>query len=323
MPASRPGLVLVLAALGGTVAATAPVHAQGAVQVPPIEAHTLFSKQVGDSFRIQVMLPPMLPGERTRFPVLYMTDVNGEFMAAEALRMMMLGDTPRYIAVGIGYPGVTTLMQTLDIRMRDLTPVVAEVGGGGVGMPIAGALATAKASGGAPQFLEFIRQELIPFIDARYPTDPSDRGYWGDSLGGLFGCYVLFTRPETFGRYIIGSPSLWWADEDMLAVAKRFTESDAELRARVFLAVGSLEEATAQMAHFRMVTNVHRLERLLRDRAYPGLNLSTYVFPDESHTTVAMMNLIKGLVAVYGRPAPEESFMATAAAKLAKPSGGR
>ncbi|MGE0551825.1 MAG: alpha/beta hydrolase [Gemmatimonadales bacterium] len=319
MAALRPGIVVAAIALGGALGPPAPASAQGAVQVPPIEAHTLLSKQVGDSFRIQVLLPPMLPGERTRFPVLYMTDINGEFMAAEALRMMMLGDVPRFIAVGIGYPGVTSLMQTLEIRARDLTPSVdTGAAGGGIGVPIAGALAPGRTSGGAPQFLEFIRQELIPFIDARYPTDPGDRGYWGDSLGGLFGCYILFTKPETFGRYIIGSPSLWWGNEAMLEVAKRFTETRHDLRARVFLGVGSLEESDPAGAPFRMVTNVHRLERLLRERGYPGLTLSTYLFPDESHTTVAMMNLIKGLVAVYGPP--QESFMATAAARLAKPT---
>jgi predicted alpha/beta superfamily hydrolase len=37
----------------------------------------------------------------------------------------------------------------------------------------------------APEFLRFIREELIPMIDANYPTIKGDRGFFGDSLGGL------------------------------------------------------------------------------------------------------------------------------------------
>jgi predicted alpha/beta superfamily hydrolase len=180
----------------------------------------------------------------------------------------------------------------------------------GISLPIAGMVKPAVGSGGAPKFLAFIRDELMPFIDARYPTDTKDRVYWGDSLGGLFGCYVLFTKPETFNRYIIGSPSIWWAKEDVLKLGARYLESHTDLPATVFVGVGALEEVGPEMASYRMVTNVSRLESMLRAKRYPGLTLSTMVFPGESHTTVAGMNLIRGLVSVFGRPAPNEGLMA-------------
>ena len=188
-------------------------------------------------------------------------------------------------------------------------------------MPIEGALTPAVASGGAPKFLAFIRDELMPFIDARYPTNPRDRVYWGDSLGGLFGCYVLFTRPDTFNRYIIGSPSIWWADEDVLKLAEGYTRSHTDLAANVFIGIGGLEE-TGPIASFRMVTNVFRLETMLRAKKYPGLQLSTRVFPDESHTTVPGMSLVRGLVSVFGPPAAEDGLMAKYA-EMAKQSRPR
>ena len=58
-----------------------------------------------------------------------------------------------------------------------------------------------------------------------------------------------------------------------------------------------------------MVTNTLRLERVLRARKYRSLELTSRVFPDESHTTVAPMNLIRGLVAVFGAPAPGQGLM--------------
>jgi predicted alpha/beta superfamily hydrolase len=71
---------------------------------------------------------------------------------------------------------------------------------------------------------------------------PDQRTYFGTSLGGLFGTYVLFTAPELFSNYIIGSPSFWYDDGIMFQFEKRFTEDHADLSARVFYAVGELEE---------------------------------------------------------------------------------
>jgi predicted alpha/beta superfamily hydrolase len=234
---------------------------------------------------------------------------NGFIIDDDELRLMMLGDVPRFIAVGIGYPAASSIMQGLVIRARDLTPVVAKADVGG-GFPIAGALRPAVESGGAAKFLAFIRDELIPFIDAKYPTNPKDRIYWGDSLGGLFGTYVLFTKPETFNRYILGSPSLWWADEDAIRLGEEYLKTHDDLAANVFIGVGGLEE----QGKFRMVTNVLRLERMLRAKKLPGLTLTTRIFPDETHTTVAPMNFIRGLVSVLGPPAPEEALMTKYAA---------
>ncbi len=238
--------------LAGSVA-TAPAAGQAPIQVPPVEVHRLLSKQVGDSFEIRVLLPPMIPGEQTRFPVVYMTDAHGGFIDEDGMRLMMLSDTPRFIAVGIGYPGARTILQGLGIRARDLTHVPVKDANAGADMPIAGMLKPAVATGGGPKFLAFIRQELMPFIDARYPTNPKDRAYWGDSLGGLFGCYVLFTQPDTFNRYIIGSPSIWWAGEDVIKLAEQYFKTHDDLAANVFMGVGGLEEL-GPGASFRMVT---------------------------------------------------------------------
>ena len=311
--------------LAVVVAATglppAPAASQQPIQVPPVEIHRLASKEVGDSFEIRVLLPPMIPGERTRFPVVYMTDVHGGFpVDQDLMRLMMLGDVPRFIAVGIGYPRATTILQGLGIRARDLTQVAVKENLGGGDMPIAGMLKPAVTSGGASKFLGFIRDELMPFIDGRYPTNPKDRGYWGDSLGGLFGCYVLFTKTDTFNRYIIGSPSMWWAGEDVIKLAEGYLNTHADLPANVFMGVGGLEEL-GPGASFRMVTNVLRVETMMRAKKYPGLQLATRVFPDETHTTVVGMNLVRGLVSVFGPPARGEGLMEKYAelAKQARP----
>ena len=127
-----------------------------------------------------------------------------------------------------------------------------------------------------------------------------ERGYWGDSLGGLFGLYVLFNYPELFNRYIIGSPSTWWDDELVVKQAVAFAESGRPLNARAYIAAGSLEEIDPKLQPKRMVTNVFRLDEILAGVA--GLNLKVRIFPDESHSSVPPLNYTHGVRHVFGKP---------------------
>lgn len=201
---------------------------------------------------------PTVPGEIRRFPVVYFTDASGGAVVSDTmLRLLMLSDTPRFIAVGIGYPDAPSYFQTMVVRQRDLTP--APDPSERTDAPFDGTLTAAVPSGRAAQFLDFIREDLIPFIDARYPTIPGDRIYAGHSLGGLFGYYAMFTRPDTFTRYIIGSPTLYWGGDAVFRLEREYAASHKNLEARVFMGVGGLEDGPNNP----MLRNVRRLESLL------------------------------------------------------------
>ena len=90
--------------------------------------------------------------------------------------------------------------------------------------------------GQANNHLAFIRNDVISYVEQNYRTDPSNRTYFGYSLSGLFGAYILVTQPDTFKNYILGSPSV-----DLLTEYKvEFTNK--ELNANVFISRGTLEE---------------------------------------------------------------------------------
>ncbi|MBL4571530.1 MAG: alpha/beta hydrolase [Gammaproteobacteria bacterium] len=266
------------------------------------------SQFVDQTFEISVQVPVSRTDGSERFPVLYLTDSYDGVSFSRSTAMMQLGgDIPRFITVGIGYEMEHSL-SSLDIRNRDLTqvpmqgPVPPSLSGIIQGVP---ELNLTKTSGGAPEFLQFIREELQPFIDENYPTVPEDRGYWGDSLGGLFGLYVLFNQPDTFNRYIIGSPSIWWEDRAIMKDARAFVDSHSDLPVRLFLGVGALEEQAEvpALAEAAMVTNMFELESMLQSANLEGLELSSYLFPNETHTSVISMNYIRGVQSVYTRPA--------------------
>jgi hypothetical protein len=69
------------------------------------------------------------------------------------------------------------------------------------------------------------------------------------------------------------------------------------------MAAGALEEVGAESVGFRMVTNMYRIEKMLQAAGFQGLDLQVHTFPDETHMTVVAMNYIRGLQAVYDKPA--------------------
>ena len=70
-------------------------------------------------------------------------------------------------------------------------------------------------TGSSKNFINFIEDELIPFIDTNYKTNPI-KTIIGQSLGGLLATEILFKNSNLFDNYILISPSLWWDDESLL-----------------------------------------------------------------------------------------------------------
>lgn len=260
-----------------------------------VERHEIESQIIGQTFTISVQLPIRLKDGSERFPVLYVTDaITDARYASENFYMQWDGDIPRFIAVSIGYPTRTEWQ----LRDRDLTPTDTGPVEGYTELIDFGSISfEGVRTGGAANFLKFICDELKPFIDKNYPTIPEDSGYVGHSYGGLFGLYVLLNEPTTFNRYILGSPSTWWDDEVIMKQAEAFGAFGRTLDARLFMSAGALEED-----EYHMVSNIRRLSTLLSN--VRGLQIETYIFPDEPHMAVESMNYIRGVQWAYKTTKP-------------------
>lgn len=267
------------------------------------------SKLVGDRFAITVATPPLYEATTEPVPTLYVLDqslnlpqVVGQ---SRALGALSFGHFPQTLVVGIGYPPAPPA-QNVARRHRDLTPTVAPFLPGTPGVVAEASLGL----GGGAQFLRCLVEEIIPGIEARYRVHPTDRTLIGISAGGLFGLYVLFHQPQTFARYLLVSPAIFWDEAICFSYEESWARQHTDLPARVFCAVGELEEVLDRrwppeleteegLPVARMVSYLKELTDRLGSRGYASLALESVVFPDEHHITVFPAALSRGLVRIF------------------------
>jgi predicted alpha/beta superfamily hydrolase len=277
-----------------------------------VEEHLIASRSVGQSFRIRVLQPISRANDSERFPVVYLTDGDFFFGGAATLAssLQVLGETPRFILVGIGYDTaeLAPLLRWRDFATHTLRAQLRDVLQTVIDAPFASykmELSKVTASTDATEFLSFMAEELIPFIDRRYPTVAGERGLVGYSLGGALGLYSLFTQPHLFEYYILGSPSISYREENFgIDLTRDFLASRKTLSARLFMSVGELEEFGRGHHHLGLVSGYYRLASFLTRAAIPGLDLSLRVFAGESHATSWTLSFSHGLRQLLG---PAES----------------
>ena len=154
------------------------------------------------------------------------------------------------------------------------------------------------AFGGADAFLAFIEEQVKPFVADRYPVDPDDQGLIGVSAGGLFALNALFTRPGAFRRIVAISPALYWGRGRLFELEAAHAAAGQDAALSLFLASGGLEEG--HDARCALVSNLYRLDSVLRARALPGLDLATRIFEGENHMSVFPGAVTRGLGHVFG-----------------------
>ena len=247
------------------------------VAIPDTEVRRLTSSLSGDQYNIYVALPSGYADTEITYPTLYGLDPHLTFgITTEITRLLAFGEElPQLIYIGIGFSGPDKDIESYQMKNYIPTGHLDEPG-----------------SGGAEDFLRFIREDLIPFVGSEYRADPADRCFEGSSLGGIFGLYTLLRHPDTFRRYIIGSP---WMDGDAPQIIKFETEyatNHSDLPAAVFMGAGSLEPEF-------VINNILKLKKAFENRNYPNLQLHTHIFEGETHLSVVPSNISRGFKAVY------------------------
>lgn len=208
----------------------------------------------------------------TKYPVIYTTDAS--------LHMDMLsGSTeflmPEVILVGISYQlDLDHERREAASRARDFTYIEYEE------VPV--------PTGEAGNHLTFIRDDVIKYVENNYRADPAERTYFGYSAGGSFGAYILFSQPDTFNHYILGSPAFDQKELDFLdALVAKTQTSQQGTNANAFVSIGELETSAMEITH-KFITLLERKDK-------SGLTLTGLEVIDNSdHSTAFPETVIRG-----------------------------
>lgn len=244
------------------------------------ETTTLRSEVLGEERTLMVYLPRGYEQQTDRYPVIYLLDARTRFhhTSGTVEALARIGQIPEMIVVGV----------TNTDRTRDLVPPWTR--------PADDAPEWARnaipQAGGADEFLRFLRDELIPHVDATYRTAPF-RILVGHSFGGLFAVHALVNFPGLFDATLAISPSLQWDAGLVVDQAAELFERQPDLEGHLYLTLG--DEGGDMLA------NVRRLETLLRYRAPSRLHWQAVYFDAENHGSVPIPSVHGGLKAFFPR----------------------
>ena len=266
-----------------------------ALTLPNTFVHQVPDSVTGRHYEVWVDVPPSYATGARQYPVVVVTDAEYAFPVVRSLRRRVGGNGQNiedFVLVGLSYAAGESSMPS---KRRDYTPTDPFARG----TPAAGNYAEGGVYGGADAYRDYLARDVFPLIARAYRVDMRRKVYIGHSLGGLFGGYVLLTRPEMFSHYVLGSPSLWFDDRVLFGIERRYAAAHRDLRANVRLSIGGFETIGPTPRHYRtvdMVGDMHDFERALRARRYPGLRIESEVLEGLDHLTVFPDTATNGLL---------------------------
>jgi predicted alpha/beta superfamily hydrolase len=220
-------------------------------------------ENASEPYRIFLYRPAKTPPPEG-WPVLYLTDGNACFATAvDALKIQSSypNGTNVYdgVIVAIGYPSD----QPYDPLRRswDLSPPPGRI------YPPFFPDTPDVRTGGGEQFLAFIEERLKPWVEEQVPIDRSRQTLFGHSFGGLFVLSALFSKPNTFNRWVAASPAIFWEDAAILAAERAFLEGQtASLDIELHLSAGQYEGEVLAPFHKGTPEEQKRQERARETR---------------------------------------------------------
>jgi enterochelin esterase-like enzyme len=184
------------------------------------QTHSLRSRGNGTTYPLSIYLPPGSGTSSGLSPVVYLLDGESRF---RTMVDVVEAQRARVIVVAIGNEAQ---------RNRDYVPVNGCTSDGG----------------GQAAFLDFIRLDLSPFVEATFSADPLRRMLLGHSHGGSFVLYALFAQPaggHHFRAYLASDASIGCMSATVNGWESAYAAAHTALPVRLHLAYAG---NTASMA---------------------------------------------------------------------------
>ncbi|HKL09658.1 MAG TPA: alpha/beta hydrolase-fold protein [Bacteroidales bacterium] len=213
------------------------------------ERKSIQSEILHETRNIIVHLPDSY-NESKSYPVLYRLDGNTELLVetiATVNRIVYTDEiAPEMIIVAVENTS----------RARDMWPVN-------------NSYYPKPNKAGAADFLRFIEQELIPYVDNKYPTD-NYRILSGQSLSGIFVIYSFLTKPDLFNAYIASSAGFPGCEHYFTDLSNKAFEQPVNYTGlKLFITDGLLDPLDAEGTIHKQLTDFsNTVDKKLGDRVY-------------------------------------------------------
>ncbi len=229
---------------------------------------SIYDEELDTNFIVHVTLPPDFAPEKT-YPAYVLTDGVWRFGNHPALRKEMEnGNAGSAILVSIGYD---YSMNGMDDTNRKKYFCEKD-----------------------KEFLDFITDNLMPYLGEQYNIDYSNSTLYGHSLGGTFAHYAVFNSDryenQPFGNYIIGSPVFWspgflpYADESEFKKEYGYFDRNDTLDKRIFICAGADEDPVYEEYYGDNDSTLEGVENLTkRLESYGFTNFECKLYPDSGH----------------------------------------
>jgi len=133
--------------------------------------------------------------------------------------------------------------------------------------------------GHADRFYSFLKSELVPFVDKKFPYS-KNRVFIGHSFSGLFCLYAALKNEQLFTQYFAISPSAWANDRELLKIEKQFIEKHDDFNTSIYIYAGSLEVFN------KVLASTKDFLKSLEQKRYKGLSISFEIIPWANHFSV-------------------------------------
>lgn len=254
---------------------------------------SLYSQTLKESRDLYIELPASYNSENNqKYPVVYILD--GELFlptVSDVQHYYSGGFTPEMVLVGIS---------NSKNRTRDLTTSTIKTK---YGMPFN------EYNGEADNFMKFIEEELIPFIENKYPVTRF-RTLIGHSYGGLFTIFSLMNYPQVFNNYLAIDPSLDWDDQKLLKEAEvqlatqnyegksLFMSLSGQLHMQDYnITIENVMQDTSDYTIFAR-SNI-AFSNVVRQNAKNGLSFNWKFYSRDLHGTIPFPSIMDGLISLF------------------------
>lgn len=214
------------------------------------------------------------------YPVLYLLDGDAHFFSAVGIVQQLSqangnGVLPEMIIVGIGNTD----------RLRDFVPF--------------------DEPNKSNPFVEFLADELIPYIDKNYNTAPY-KLLVGHSLAGLTAIDILTKSPQLFNSYIAIDPSMWYDNEKFLKTTITQLPKHSLNAKRLFVGTANtmpkgmgLEKLKSDISNeTQHIRSILKLNEFLKANK-SGLLYAQKYYETERHNTVPLLCVYDGLRFIF------------------------